>query len=250
MRLAMISDTHGNAVAFEEVIRDLREQSPDAVVFLGDLVMRGPQPAECAELLSGLNPLVSIRGNHDDYFARYAEVSDWQPKNDKEAMNVRSFEYNKRLLSSAEQRWIGGWPAEHTFFADDMQTELYHAAPGALAKIVWPWAPPEELAALHRHEATRLVCFGHIHHAFTRNAGGRTIVNCGSIGLPFDGDNRASYSIVDIQGANMSVQIRRVSYDIEKVIRVAKQRAMPDVELFELAVRRAEFAYSFSKSAG
>jgi putative phosphoesterase len=249
MRLAVISDTHGNAVAFEAVMKDLLQQSPDAIVFLGDLVMRGPQPVECVELLHSLDPLISIRGNHDHYFSRYRDASDWTPTNAKDEMNLRQFIYNKRLLSAAEQSWIGQMPTEYVLKDGNFQAELYHASPYSLGKITWPWAAEEELDALHKADSTQMVLYGHIHHAFTRNAKGRLIVNSGSIGLPFDGDNRASYCVVDIQRPNVSVQIRRVSYDIEKVIRVAKERSMPDVELFEAAVRKGDFTYSFNKSA-
>ncbi|SFL76242.1 phosphoesterase, MJ0936 family [Paenibacillus sp. 1_12] len=245
MRLAVISDTHGNAVAFEAVIRDLHQQSPDAIIFLGDLVMRGPQPVECVELLNSLDPLISIRGNHDDYFSRNRDASDWKPKSAKEEMNLRHFIYNKRLLSVDEHQWIGAFPTEYIFNYEDFQAELYHASPTSLGKITWPWSTIDELDLLHKEESTHMVLYGHIHHAFTRHANGRLIVNSGSVGLPFDGDNRASYCIIDIEKQNISVQHRRISYDIEKVIGIAKDRSMPDIELFEKAIRKAVFTYSF-----
>ncbi|MCS7461249.1 metallophosphatase family protein [Paenibacillus doosanensis] len=247
MRLAVISDTHGNAVAFEAVIRDLRRQSPDAVVFLGDLVMRGPQPAECLELLDSLNPLAVIKGNHDHYFAKYPDAAQWIPKTEKERMNLRQLLYNKQLLSEEQQRYLGCLPVKHLFREGDFQAELYHAAPDSLGKITWPWSLEEELDSLHTDSSTKMVLYGHIHHAYTRNAFGRQIVNCGSVGLPFDGDARASYAIVDIAQGQTAVQIRRIEYDIERVIRIAKERSMPDTDLFERAVRTARFAYSFKQ---
>jgi predicted phosphodiesterase len=60
-----ISDIHGNVVAFEEVLKNLQEQKPDAVVCLGDIVMRGPAPQECVHMLQHLEPLAIIRGNYD-----------------------------------------------------------------------------------------------------------------------------------------------------------------------------------------
>ena len=244
MRLAILSDTHGNAVAFEAVVQDLRRQSPDAVVFLGDLAMRGPQPAECADLLRSLNPLVAVKGNHDHYFALYPDASAWVPRNAKEEMNRRQLQYNQQLLSAEELRWIGHWPSEHVLRTEGIQAELYHASPASLAAIIWPWAANDELDALGKDASTQLVLYGHIHHAFMRNAGGRLIVNSGSVGLPFDGDNRASYAIIDVEGRDTAVQIRRIAYDIERVIRIAKDRRMPDAERFEEAVRRAVFTYN------
>jgi putative phosphoesterase len=159
MRLAVISDTHGNAIAFEAVIKDLQQQSPDAVVFLGDLVMRGPQPAECVELLNSLDPIVSIRGNHDNYFSRYQDASDWMPKNAKEEMNLRHFIYNKRLLSDIEQKWIGQLPTEYIFNYGNFRAELYHASPYSLGKIIWPWATSDELDSLHKEETSNMVVY-------------------------------------------------------------------------------------------
>jgi putative phosphoesterase len=245
MRLAVLSDSHGNAVAFEAVIRDLREQSPDAIVFLGDLIMRGPQPLECIDLLNSLNPLATIRGNHDHYFSLYPSPEDWSPKNAKGEMNLRQFTYNKRLLADVDHRWIGELPMEYILKVGDFQAELYHAAPDSLGKIVWPSADADELGLMHKYEETQMVLYGHIHHAFSRCVHGRYVVNCGSIGLPFDGDNRASYCIVDIDGANTHVQIRRIAYDIDKVVNIAEDWDMPDRDRFELAVRKAVFAYSF-----
>ncbi|CAG7646559.1 metallophosphoesterase family protein [Paenibacillus allorhizosphaerae] len=249
MRLAVLSDTHGNAVAFEAVAQDLRRQSPDAFVFLGDLAMRGPQPAECIDLLRSLDPLVSIKGNHDHYFARYRDASEWVPKNAKEEMNRRQLQYNQRLLSSEEQHWVGHWPTEHVLHAGNIQAELYHASPASLAKITWPWAANDELDALRKDESTQLVLYGHIHHAFVRSANGRLIVNSGSIGLPFDGDNRASYALIDVTGRDIAVHIRRIAYDIDQVVRIAKDRNMPDVDLFEEAVRKAAFTYGLATKA-
>lgn len=245
MRLAAISDIHGNAIAFEAVIHDLKQQSPDAVVFLGDLVMRGPQPAECIELLYSLDPLISIKGNHDHYFSRYRAPSDWIPKNAKEEMNLRQFIYNKQNLSTEEQTWLAELPTEFYYKNDSLKAELYHASPDSLWKITWPWSTIDELDELHKEDTSNMVIYGHIHHAFTRTVKGRLIVNSGSIGLPFDGDHRASYVIIDIHKNNVAVQIRRISYDIEKVIRVAKDRQMPDTNLFENALRLARFTYSF-----
>jgi hypothetical protein len=69
-------------------------------------------------------------------------------------------------------------------------------------------------------------------------------VNSGSIGIPFDGDNRACYAIVDLEKDDIAVQLRRVSYDHEKVNKIARVRNMPDVDLFEYGVRTAECPYN------
>ncbi|WP_282940157.1 metallophosphoesterase family protein [Paenibacillus sp. RC67] len=242
MKLAVISDTHGNATAFEAVIDDLKQQSPDAIVFLGDVGMRGPEPQECIDLLKSLEPLAIIRGNHDDKFTRFPKPG-WQPDNYKKELLLRSFEYDCAKILSADQLWLSNWPKEFCYEFEGVATEMYHATPSSLVGVVYPWATLDELDTLHQNERTKLVLHGHIHHAYVRQCRGRTVVNCGSIGLPFDGDNRASYAVVDFNRKDIAVQLRRVSYDIEKAILIAKERNMPDVESFEYALRVAKYPY-------
>ncbi|WP_199616205.1 metallophosphoesterase family protein [Paenibacillus alkalitolerans] len=246
MRLAVISDTHGNATAFEAVVRDIKNQSPDAIVFLGDIVMRGPQPGECIKLVKSLQPLSVIRGNYDNRFTRFPKPG-WTPSNYKQELVLRAFEYDCERISKEEQVWLANLPTELSCNFEEVPTEMYHASPNSLVDIVYPWATLDELDTLHKNEQTKLVLYGHVHHAHVRQGRGRLVVNCGSIGLPFDGDNRASYAIVDFNKKDIAVQLRRVSYDIEKAIIRAKECNMPDIDAFEYALRRARYPYDSVK---
>lgn len=242
MRLAVISDTHGNAAAFEAVIRDLKSQSPDAIVFLGDIVMKGPQPCECIELLRSLNPLAIVRGNYDDMFAWFPKPG-WVPSNYKQELVLRAYEYDCERISESDQRWLASLPKEFPYIFEDVPTEMYHAGPDSLVNVVYPWAALEELDTLNKSEDTKLVLYGHVHHAHVRQGNGRLLVNGGSIGMPFDGDNRASYAIVDFNRKDIAVQLRRVTYDIDKALAIAKELNMPDLEAFEYALRMARYPY-------
>ncbi|MED1098439.1 metallophosphoesterase family protein [Bacillus capparidis] len=242
MRLAVISDIHGNAVAFQQAIQDLRDQSPDRIICLGDIAMRGPQPVECVELLQSLDPYIVVRGNYDHMFTRFP-MKDWKPETFKQELALRAIEYDGERLSQEQQEWLADLPTEGLFEAEGVHVEAYHASPSSLYSVQYPWASLDDLDLLHKNEQTELVLFGHVHHAFVRQCKGRTIVNCGSIGMPFDGDNRASYAIIDIQNNDIAVQLRRVTYDIERAISIARESGMPDVKLFEYALRTAEYPY-------
>lgn len=242
MRLAAISDIHGNAVAFQAVVDDLRRQSPDVVVCLGDIVMRGPQPKECVDMLRSLNPLVTVRGNFDDRFTRWPSP-DWTPATYKDELLLRDFEFTCATLPETDQAWLGNLPLGFSMSMDGLDIELYHAAPGSLVQYTWPWAPLEDLSKMRVNSSTKLVLFGHMHQPFVRSAQGFTIVNAGSTGLSFDGDNRASYAIIDVTKTDLAIQVRRVSYDVEAAIQVARGRCMPDIEVFEHALRHAAYPY-------
>lgn len=243
MRLAAISDMHGNAVAFEAVIADLHRQRPDVIVCLGDVVMRGPQPKECVEMLRALNPLVTVRGNFDDRMRRGFDPN-WRPTTYKEALALADYEYTCAQLPEADRAWLGNLPVAYSGTLEGVGFELYHAGPGSLNRYTWPWAPDEELAQLRADQANQLVLFGHMHHPFVRSLPGCTVVNTGSVGLSFDGDNRAAYVVIDLEGPDLAVQVRRVTYDIEATIAVAHTLGMPNPEVFEHAIRHAAYPYS------
>lgn len=243
MRLAAISDMHGNAVAFEAVIADLKRQSPDAIVCLGDVAMRGPQPQECVDLLRSLNPLVTVRGNYDHMFTRWPFAA-YNPAEFKHQLINRAYEYAAARLQPADQEWLANLPLIETMTIEGVQVELFHASPRSLVEINYPWASLDDLCNLQADEKTRLVIYGHIHHAFARQARGVQVVNTGSAGLAFDSDNRASYAVIDIEEGNIAVQLRRVAYDIDAAINIARERAMPDTEAFEYGLRTARYPYN------
>ena len=236
---------HGNAVAFEAVIADLKRQSPDAIVCLGDIALRGPQPQECVEMLRSLNPLVTVRGNYDDQFTRWPhQYSFYDPTEFKHQLVDRTVAYGEAWLKPADQEWLANLPVIHTMTIEGVQVELFHASPRSLVEINLPWVSLDDLCKLRADEKTRLVVYGHIHHAFARQARGVQVVNPGSAGLAFDYDNRASYAIIDLEAGSMAVQLRRVAYDVEAVIEIARQRAMPDLEAFSFGVRHARYPYN------
>ena len=242
MRIAALSDPHGNAVALEAVIADLKRQSPDAVLVLGDLTMRGPQPKECVDLVRSLNPLAVLRGNYDDLFA--GPPWPWfDPQVPKHQYIQRGYAYDCERLTAEDRRWLATLPEHRALVLEGIPVELFHATPTSLREITWPWAPLEELERLKANEQTKLVIFGHIHHAFVRQARGTLVVNPGSAGLPFDGDTRASYAIIDLNGPDIAVQLRRVTYDREKAADVARACGMPDLESFIAGIQTGLYPY-------
>ncbi len=205
--------------------------------------MRGPEPQACIDLLKALEPLTVLRGNHDNKYTRFPQPG-WQPNTYKKELLLRSFEYDCENINHADQLWLANLPKQFLCEFEGVATEMYHATPTSLIDIVYPWATAEELEKLYQHEQTQLVLYGHSHHACVRTGKGKLIVNSGSIGLPFDGDNRASYALVDFDRQDIAVQLRRVTYDIEKAIGIARERSMPDLGSFEYALRFAKYPYN------
>lgn len=181
MRLTCISDMHGNAVAFEEVIEDLDRQNPDEVICLGDIAMRGPESKKCVDLLQSLNPVLTVRGNFDHMFTRL-DAENVVPEDSKDEMDLRAFQYACGQLSEEEMKWLAHLPTEEKRTFEGTSFEFYHASPNSLSERIWPWASDEELASLFNDENTEILVSGHIHRSFIRYLNGKTVINTGSIG--------------------------------------------------------------------
>lgn len=133
---------------------------------------------------------------------------------------MRAYEYDCKRIAHDDQEWLANLPVERAWTFEDVPTEMYHAGPDSLVNVVYPWASLDEMDILNRSEHTRLVLFGHVHHAYARQGKGRLIVNCGSVGLPFDGDNRASYAIVDFNKGTLP-------FNSEELPTTSKKRLPP-----------------------
>lgn len=240
LRIAVLSDIHSNFIAFEAVLRDVEQMAPDAIVYLGDAVLKGPQPKECIDRLRDLHPEAIVRGNYDHMFTRFPPEG-WQPLDAKSALIAEDFAYHQDQLPEADQAWLANLPTAETMTVEGMHIDMFHAAPDSLYTVVWPWAPNETLMALFQDERTEVVLFGHVHHGFIRHAEGRLIVNAGSIGLPFDGDPRACYAIVDMEKGSAAAQLRRVPYNIDQAIQKAETLNMPGTTVFAEALRHAAY---------
>jgi diadenosine tetraphosphatase ApaH/serine/threonine PP2A family protein phosphatase len=102
---------------------------------------------------------------------------------------------------------------------------LVHASPESLWRAPSPEAGAAELAAVYAPLEKPVVVYGHIHRSFVRNVGEMTVVNSGSVGLPYDGDRRAAYLLLD----DFVPTIRRVNYDIDRELKDLAGSAIPHV---------------------
>ena len=101
---------------------------------------------------------------------------------------------------------------------------LVHAVPGDLWRAVGPDTDDLELRAVYGSLGARLAVYCHIHRPYVREIGDLTVANTGSVGLPFDGDTRSSYLVID----DGRPQTRRVEYDVERAVWDVEQSGHPD----------------------
>jgi putative phosphoesterase len=227
MRVAVVSDIHGNLTAFEAVVADVRRCSPDLVLHGGDLADPGSSPLEIIDHIRSL-AWPGVMGNTDDMLVQpdsleqFARRSSAPPS----LWNVIRQIASATRSSLGEERlaWLSKLPLVRT----QADFALVHATP----ESCWQTPPTEatdaELKKLYGSLGRPIVIFGHTHRPFIRAIAGqpRLLINTGSVGLPYDGDPRASYLILD----ESIPSIRRVDYNVEKELKALASCGLPGAE--------------------
>ena len=225
-RIAIVSDVHGNLVALEAVIADLEHAAPDLVVQGGDLVIGGPRPAECVDRIREMG-WPSVIGNIDTV------VRDGLPSGippDLAKRLDRQVSWAVERIGEDRVAWLQTPPME---WRDGDRVALVHAVPGDLWQAVLPTAEDADLRSTFGPLGVRLAVYCHIHVPFVRQVGDLTVANAGSVGSPYDGDPRASYLLVE----DGQVTVRRVAYDVERVVADLQAGGAPDPDVLTAAIR-------------
>jgi predicted phosphodiesterase len=226
MRLAVISDIHGNAVALAAVLADLQlAGGADKLWMLGDLCAFGPRPVECLQMVRELKDAAVISGNTDRYL-----VTGTRPKHSAkdeadfatyaETMRSRElgFAWTLSQLSYADYEYLAKLPGETDLLVPDYGWVIgYHGAPGSDEYRLAPETNAEETLDQLSDREGRLGFGGHTHLPMDRDLGTWRVVNVGSVGMPFD-EARACYALVTFDGGNAYIDLRRVAYDVDAVI--------------------------------
>jgi putative phosphoesterase len=211
LRIAVISDIHGNVVALEAVLADIEKQNVDEIWCGGDIAWGGPRPRECiARVREAGWP--TVRGNTDVWVTGDPQTVS-QPGDRRLLSQIAA----AHEISDDDAQWLINLPHGH---AGPGSILLVHGTPTTPFDGPMPDAPAAEF--LPYEGQANIVVYGHIHRAFVRRLADGTIVcNTGSVGLPMDGDT-ASYLLVDQVGPDWTLRHRRVAFDRETVIAQAR----------------------------
>lgn len=226
MKLAFISDIHGNFHALEAVLADIAAIRADKIYVLGDLVFKGPLPGPCVRKIRQLDTVV-LQGNIDELIGRNAIQPGFAKSEEHRQALLTEMAWTRSQLMPEELDYLAGLPFSHgEELAEGLSLRLVHANPRNLLDIVLPTdAEDTVLARMFEGGSANILLYGHIHMPYIRHLGGRAIANTGSVGLPFDGNPAASYAVLETAAAPsggtpaFSIAIRRVPYDVEAAVR-------------------------------
>jgi len=238
MRIAFISDIHGNAIALEAVLHDMKHKGIDKIYVLGDLCYRGPEPKRSLALIRSLNTEV-IKGNADEWVVRGVREGEVPEKAIAMMNNEREWTVSK--LDQTDMEYLKTLPTHVSCTIDGIKISGFHATPVSLFDVILPHADDVELTSrLMGSTDAHIYIYAHIHKPYIRYVNGKVIMNIGSVGLPFDGIAKASYGIVEVDNNNFRTSIERVIFDIEKVVQLYKEASYPNAEMMINIVRNGK----------
>jgi predicted phosphodiesterase len=233
VRIAVLSDIHGNLHALEAVLDSIANDAPDAVWCLGDLVGYGPRPNRCCTLIAGRADICLI-GNHDLGVLGRLDLEDFSFD------AAASARWTASVLEDEPRRYLESLDSH----SDQGVVGLYHAS---ARDPVWEYVltPFAALASFDASEA-RVLLVGHSHVALAfglanqrlettiapggteldLSGDGRWILNPGSVGQPRDGDPRAAYLLLDRDAER--AEYRRVEYDVGRTQDEIRARGLPE----------------------
>ncbi len=238
MKSAVIADIHGNIIALETVLRHIGRKNVDQIFSLGDVVGYGPAPKACLEIIQSRN-IHSIIGNHEEYILGTRNKSEF---ND---FARTSLEYAKSQLDEKDIEFIGR--LEPAFVSDDKSYKMTHDPVVRMENYFFQQRKTGN--TLFEHD-DQIICFvGHTHKSALFEldpskrtvkakyikeesccsldlAGGKFVVNAGSVGQPRDKNPEAAYVIFD--DTQNTLNFYRVAYDIESVKKQMLEKNLPD----------------------
>jgi len=242
VRIAILSDVHGNLAALEAVLSDIAAEAPDETVCLGDLAFKGPQPAECIARIRELG-LLCIHGNTD---VAVVTLAGRTPRRPFPAGFVPpdplppGLAWALTQLTEADLEYLAGLPFDHRLEADGQSVLFVHASPQDCVTGIVPTMRADEIRPLLKEERADWIISGHVHQAYAFRFEGRWLANPGAVGFSLDGDGRAAYALLDTARARF--ELRRVAYDVDAAVAAARERNFCyDPDRYGAALRAGEW---------
>lgn len=227
MKIAVISDIHGNLYALEAVLEDIEGRGIKNVFCAGDLVGYGPRPNEVTELVRN-KKIPTVMGNYDDAIGnmRIACGCDYRDEASR-ILGESSVAWTRENISESNRLWLGQLPAEIRLSASGTDILLVHGSPRALNEYLYQETPEAYLNdLLLSSQAAVLIC-GHTHRPYVKRIRAGYVVNAGSVGRPLHGNPNAAYAAAEIGESHFEAEIIEVRYDYMKTSGEIEDSGLP-----------------------
>jgi putative phosphoesterase len=235
LRIAIFSDVHGNCVALEAVLSDIKRQSIDEMVCLGDAIQGGSQPTETVSRLRELK-VPTVMGNSDAWLLT-GETASGGERVSKAQLEVRAWSLSK--LKEKDLDFIRQFKSIITLPLGDQSLVCFHGSPASFDDLIFPTTPEEVFQRLVSGYGNAILCGGHAHLQHLRRFKDSFYFNPGSVGFSYDhsqageephADSWAEYAIISAREKCVGLEFRRVPFDAREWTMVTARSGRPYAE--------------------
>jgi putative phosphoesterase len=231
MRLAIISDIHGNLVALEAVLADIAQRNCDQIICLGDVVEDGPNPRECLHKILELG-CETIMGNTDERMLKFHGQT---PDPNMESVSYQRNFWSANEFTDTDCELIKKFKPFLNLELGGLKLIAYHGSPKSNTDPIVQSTCSAELDTFFAGHNADLFIGGHTHRPFCINHFEARVINPGSIGLPYrtqKGEKEfrpfvAEYAMLEIWEKSFGVELRQVQVDQERVRQSVQESLMP-----------------------
>jgi predicted phosphodiesterase len=247
MTIAIFSDIHANLPALEAVLADIDMRHPDMLFCLGDLVGYAPWPNEVVGIIRG-GGIPTIAGNYDEGVGMNSDDCGCAYKTDEDrARGAESIAYTNSVVTDEVRGYLRTLPRqmrlEFGTGSERLQMLMVHGSPRKINEYLFEDRPDQSFHRMMEEANADVMLFGHTHKPYHKvlawEGDGvtryRHAINTGSVGKPKDGDPRACYLLLHVDGEggpsrreSVSVEFVRVEYDVERAARGVEESPLPD----------------------
>ncbi len=220
MKIAVISDIHGNIYALDEILKDIKKQKVNFTICLGDLVGYGCNPNEVIERIRN-EKILCIKGNYD------ASVVDKDYTFIREnKINSFSLPWAVKTVTDENREFLKELPKTIVLEFNNKKIQFVHGSPRKINEyLTEDYEKINEIIDDFNYDV--LVC-AHTHIPYIKKISTKLIINDGSVGKPKNGTPHGTYAILDISPEDFNAQINIVPYDYEKIMTKMKKLDFPE----------------------
>ena len=245
MRVAIISDIHGNIQALEKVLADIKKEQCEKIFCLGDLAMAGPEPQKAVELIKKLydnGDLELIQGNTDEMIA-YADISIPLVK-EKFPIMGNALENDAKIISNELKTFLRDLPKQKELEIEGVKVLMVHGSPRKNDENILSDLPLAEIEEMIKGTDADLILCGHTHiPCGYQTSTKQTVVNVGSVGRPFTEKPDACYVIIDFNDGSFELEHKFIDYDREEATSILAKRDFEGAEKLSQILIKPEFRH-------
>lgn len=234
MKIAILSDIHGNMTALNSVLEDIKKNQCDKIFFLGDYALAGPEPVvtvDCCMNLFKENNIEMIQGNTDKMIAEYSDDLYETLKNVGAPIMANALKDDVKILNNSQKDFLKNLPATKLLEEGNIKILLVHGSPRRNNEDILPTTPLNDVEEMVKDCDADIILCGHTHiPCGFQTTSRKTVVNVGSVGRPFTEEPKSCYLIIEINNGEFSLEHKFVKYDNKKASEMLSQRGFEGAE--------------------